>query len=337
MKLSRRYLLVVTAVLMCCASGSTAALSGSPEGAMNFLGMFSMLLYFASDRGRTEHPIVPQTTTLSRESFLFTEFIESTLSIGLSVLAAIEEFYKFIKAQAGKHRAVLQVEIQNLANVSMNEGEVLANWGTIKDDIPLEVSPGTKEAFTIKQNKPLTGVQIAAHWGIQDDRMVVIATEAWQQAAWRKPNKLGVLLLKTPAHLDDFATWQSIIPMQQYDKKISFVRYCDEKYCIMANMSNYFQSNVTVRIFPRCIDALDHQFLDQDNLPQYQHALDAILGVSTPSCNGTSGPGNSARTDERGVNLKIWLPTLLTVMVLAVVIAVAVVKYRRTDNHFERL
>ena len=100
-----------------------------------------------------------------------------------SFLNSITEFGKFVSEREGQFRAVVRVEIFNYANVGMHSGTLHQPYGTIPDKIPVEIPPGIKAGFTMKQNKPGKGVQLAGYWTIGEEPIAVFLTEAWQQSA----------------------------------------------------------------------------------------------------------------------------------------------------------
>lgn len=229
------------------------------------------------------------------------------MSVGASVAEAVTDFAEFIEDVAGQARAVAYIEIHNFANVDMHSGAAYINLGFNQDhQIPTWITSGSKEAYAIRENHPLTGVEMAANWQISGSALGAIIVNTYQEAAWRPANQLGVCLQPisvTPGQ--DYLYWKSskCLSRRQFQKVVSDVQCCDKDYCLQGIMTTSHHSNVTIRLFPRSVKNLaDTKYHDL----KYQQQLDDILNESQ-TCYISTG------TAVRPV---LWLALFLAILIV---------------------
>ena len=231
-----------------------------------------------------------------------------------SFLTSIEDFAKFTEKMEGKFRAVVRAEVLNYANVGMHNRDLYPQFGVTGDIVPVEIPPGTKVGFTVRQNKPGKGVQMAGSWKVRDGPVAAFLSEAWQAAAWREinaPNKLGVRLLNRSPYAASYGTWSNNVTPKKFSHDLKQVKECSDKFCILGVMGNSHHCNVTIKVFPRCIEDLAYPPANDADYIYYQRELNAIIGEESSSFCNTKLPKTSttksttppyAKTQRYGTN-----------------------------------
>ena len=254
-------------------------------------------------------------------------------------LNSITEFGKFVSELEGKFRAVVRVEIFNYANVGMHSGTLHQPYGQFGEKIPVEIPPGIKAGFTMKQNKPGKGVQVAGYWTIGEEPMAAFLTEVWQKSAWREkhaPNKLGVQLAASHADPDNYETWSSIVTQSKFSTHLKQVKHCSDRFCIVGVMENANHCNITISLYPRCAEWLAYKLPDNANRTYIQSELNAIIGEKSSDLCETDAPlpfqgSTLPLSASKSGKVSQWLvPVIILLAVLT--IAAIVIKFKKTGQ-----
>ena len=221
--------------------------------------------------------------------YSFPEALLAGLSIASSFLTAENDYVDLIKGADAKHRSILYIEVQNYANVNMVAGVGLPNKGLVKSELPQAVKAGTRGAFTITQNEPFSGVELAFYWVIGDYYAAIVA-KSYQQAAWRPSTELGVCMINKSSmeNPDQYDSWNENACSKPWEVEniVRDMQCCLGEYCIQATTTTSHQPNITAKFWPKSVSNLKHPS------GVTQEDLDEIL-LPSATCY-VSQPSNSA-------------------------------------------
>ena len=256
-----------------------------------------------------------------------------------SFLNSITEFGKFVSELEGKFRAVVRVEIFNYANVGMHSGTLHQPYGQFGEKIPVEIPPGIKAGFTMKQNKPGKGVQVAGYWTIGEEPMAAFLTEVWQSRSphgGKKKPRTNLECGLLSADPDNYETWSSIVTQSKFSTDLKQVKHCSDKLCIFGVMGNANHCNVTISLYPRCAEWLAYKLPDNANRTYIQSELNAIIGEKSSDLCETDAPlpfqgSTLPLSASKSGKVAQWLvPVIISLAVLT--IAAIVIKFKKTGQ-----
>ena len=80
------------------------------------------------------------------------QVLTDLLEVGISLTNAETNFAEWYEEWAAMHRAIIEVEIQNFANVSLTGGDLLVNKGITDAPFVGLIKGGSREGFAWRQN-----------------------------------------------------------------------------------------------------------------------------------------------------------------------------------------
>ena len=235
-------------------------------------------------------------------------------------------FAEWYESWAELHRAIIEVEIQNFANIPLTGGALLANKGITRTSFIELIEAGSREAFAWRQNKPEaieSGVELCARYNIvikAVDFYVVVCAKAYQQTLWREPNELSVCIIEKskvvdPDCYDDWVNGGCALSMkiQNIGKTM---QCCKGDFCVQGMMDTNHQPKVTVRFWPKKIDQLEYRGDTVD-----QSGLTAILDHDDTchSDNVGDGAGEAYMGGKPNTSTSLEINTTLILLFLALV------------------
>ena len=182
-----------------------------------------------------------------------------------------------ISDAGAKHRSIIFAEIQNYSNLTMVAGTALIQFGLVKSGLPQLVKAGTRDAFAVRQNLPVAGVEMAFYWNVGDFSVGVVA-KSYQQGALRRSNQLGVCIIdkEDMPNPNLYSSWDEYNCYKPWKIQsiVKDMQCCLEDFCVQANTTTWHQPNVTVKFWPKSVKNL------HDSTGVSQKDLDEILSPS---------------------------------------------------------
>lgn len=172
------------------------------------------------------------------------QVLTDLLEVGISLTNAETNFAEWYEEWAAMHRAIIEVEIQNFANVSLTGGDLLVNKGITDAPFVGLIKGGSREGFAWRQNKPVgvkSNVELCARYTINaDDSYLVFGAKAYQQTAWRESNELSVCIIyksriENPDSYDERISNSCSAPMK-IQNLAKTMQCCNWRYCVQASM-----------------------------------------------------------------------------------------------------
>ena len=218
------------------------------------------------------------------------------LNVGISLTNAETNFAEWYEKWAETHRAIIEVEIQNFADVALTGGDLLVNKGITRAPFVGLIEEGSREGFAWRQNKPegtKSGVEFCGRYTINaGNYYLVFCAKAYQQTLWRESNELSVCIIhkskiNDPDSYDEWIDNSCSTPMK-IQNIVKTMQCCNSKYCDQASMDTNHQPKAIIRFWPKKIQDMKYSIVELEHSD-----LNEILDY-TESCDSGNGKHSGA-------------------------------------------